>query len=276
MIGALPGESAMSAYGTPVAERSPRHIFLAPHYDDVALSCGGTVAGLADSEVKPLIVTVFGGTPQGPLTEFARDMHERWGVGPGDAVVMRRREEKCAERALGAESIWLDFLDAIYRGSRYTSDPDIFGELHRDETGLSEEVLDTLTERLSLDSDRSHIFYVPLAIGNHVDHQHTLKVGNALASAGFDVWAYEDFPYAGDSDWRDRIDQHARSATSGETRLDRLAATQIDRKVNAVLCYGSQLDIIFRHQGDPETSVRQYARIVGNGEPAERFWLIGR
>ncbi len=264
----------MNGCAIPVADQVRRNVFLAPHYDDVALSCGGTVASLAESGIEPLIVTIFGGTPSGPLTEFARDMHDRWGVGPRDAVALRRREERCAEKALGATSVWFEFLDAIYRSDRYVSDPDIFGEIHRDETGLADEVLTTLARSFSLDYDRSHIFYVPLAIGNHVDHQHTLKAGIALASAGYEVWAYEDFPYAGDPDWRDRIDQRVMSATLGEARLIRLSASQVDRKVSAVLCYGSQLDIIFRHQGDPETAVRDYALVVGDGEPAERFWKL--
>src|SRR6185312_9724559 len=106
-----------------VAERAAPAIFLAPHYDDVALSCGGTVARLSDSGHKPLVITVFGGVPSAPLTPFAQDMHDLWGVGPGDAVALRREEERCAEQVLGARSVWLDFLDAIYREDRYTSDP---------------------------------------------------------------------------------------------------------------------------------------------------------
>ncbi|MGN6673994.1 MAG: PIG-L deacetylase family protein, partial [Thermomicrobiales bacterium] len=49
------------------------HCFLAPHYDDVALSCGGTVALLAGQGARPLVVTVFGGDPSSvTLTTFAR------------------------------------------------------------------------------------------------------------------------------------------------------------------------------------------------------------
>lgn len=257
-----------------MAEPTARHVFLSPHYDDVALSCGGTVARLAGHGAAPLIVTVMGGTPTGQLTTYARDMHERWGVGPGDAVAMRRHEERCAETALGAQSIWLDFLDAIYRDDRYLSDPDIFGRIHPDETNFSQQIVEGLTQALGLSQRTSNVFYVPLAVGNHVDHQHVLAAGTRLAKMGHDVWAYEDFPYAGDPEWQEAVVERATQATSGTSRIEWLSPTQLERRVTAIQCYKSQLEIIFRFQGDPTEAVRRYAQVVGDGRPAERFWRL--
>jgi len=36
-----------------------RAIFLQPHYDDAALSCGGLIAALADAGCEPAVATVF-------------------------------------------------------------------------------------------------------------------------------------------------------------------------------------------------------------------------
>lgn len=257
-----------------VDEPTARSIFLAPHYDDVALSCGGLVAALAADGDSPLIVTVFGGTPTGQLTDFAMTMHRQWGFGPEDAVAMRRKEESCAAAALGAESMWLDFLDAIYRDGRYMSDPDIFGEIDQAEWNLANEIVNALIRRDELSLSAPGIIYVPLAIGNHVDHQHVLAVGRLLALHGHDVWTYEDFPYAGDPQWRNSIAARASEVTSNESRVVALTEAQLAQKVRAVLCYKSQLDIIFRHQGDPAASVRRYASSVGGGRPAERFWRL--
>ena len=105
-----------------MAEGRARPLFLAPHYDDVALSCGGTVAQLATDHLTPTIVTVMGGVPTGPFTEFAQGQHARWGFAPETAVEMRRLEDSCAAKVLAANSVWLDVLDAIYRSDRYTSD----------------------------------------------------------------------------------------------------------------------------------------------------------
>ena len=58
------------------------HRFLSPHYDDIALSCGGTVALLARSGLAPEIAIVFGDEPDPsqPLTPFAAMQHAEWGL----------------------------------------------------------------------------------------------------------------------------------------------------------------------------------------------------
>lgn len=248
----------------------PRPVFLAPHYDDVALSCGGTVATLAERGARPLIVTCFGGVPTGPLSDFARFQHERWGVGPEDAVRIRRAEEACAAAALGAEARWLDHLDAIYRGARYTSDDDLFGALHSDDHAL----VDDITAAAAVLAAPGATLYVPLAVGNHVDHQIVTLAGQRLAAAGRRVLAYEDFPYAGDPAGAPALQARAAEVAAGpaETRL--LSPAQLEARVRAILCYRTQLPVIFRHQGDPAESTRRYARVTGDGRPAERFWPL--
>jgi LmbE family N-acetylglucosaminyl deacetylase len=248
------------------------HVFLAPHYDDVALSCGGTVARLAETGNRPLIVTIFAGLPHEPLTTFASEMHALWGVGPDDVIATRRAEEGCAAKTLGAQPLWLDFADAIYREDRYTSDPQLFGTIDPAEAELPIEIHDALLGALGRLNPAA--FYVPLAIGNHVDHQHVLAVGTRLAASDFEVWAYEDFPYAGDPAWRDSIEAQASAVTTGVKRLELVKPLQLNRRIEAVRCYRSQLDVIFRHQGDPETAIRRYSETVGDGRPAERFWRI--
>lgn len=248
----------------------PRPVFLAPHYDDVALSCGGTVASFAEGGARPLIVTCFGGAPTGPLSDFARFQHERWGVGPDDAVRIRRAEEACAAAALGAETLWLDFHDAIYRGTRYTSDDDLFGPLHPDDRPL----VDDLTAAVAALAAPGATVYVPLGVGNHVDHQIATLAGQRLAGMGRRVLAYEDFPYAGDPAGAPALQARAAEVAAGPAETRFLTPVQLEARVRAILCYRTQLPVIFRHQGDPAESTRRYARAVGAGRPAERFWPL--
>jgi LmbE family N-acetylglucosaminyl deacetylase len=50
------------------------HVFVAPHPHDVALSCGGLIAGLRELGQNVTILTVFSGGPaEGPLTPYQRE-----------------------------------------------------------------------------------------------------------------------------------------------------------------------------------------------------------
>ena len=254
------------------AER--RAVFLAPHYDDVALSCGGTVAALRDEGERPLIVTLFGGLPGGTLSAFALDMHRRWGVGAKDALAARRQEEACAAAHLGAESHWLDFPDAIYRGERYTSDPELFGNVHPSERGVPRALEGALLAYLHGRGITADRFYVPLAVGNHVDHQHARELGRRLAAAGNEVLAYEDYPYAGDPGGLEEVRRCVESRGSGQSLTRILTEEQLRRRIDAIRCYASQLPVIFRQQGDPAEATQQWALLRGRGRPAERFWPL--
>ena len=232
-----------------------RHIFLAPHYDDVALSCGGTVAALADAGPAPLVVTVFGGEPAPEnLTAFARWQHERWGTDEGDTIATRIAEDRAAAAALGCATLVLPFLDAIYRGDHYLSDEALFGAIVADDAPLL---------------DR-------LAIGNHVDHQIVFEVGRRFAARGVRVLAYEDFPYAvlGEATARRR---ERVAAQVGPPVLVPIAAT-LPRRLAAIAAYGSQLPAIFRFTDDWRAIVAEHTRALGGAiGPAERYWpLISR
>jgi LmbE family N-acetylglucosaminyl deacetylase len=57
-----------------------RTIFLSPHPDDAALSCGGTISQLSKNDQHPIVITLFGGNRSAatPLSDFARGLHARW------------------------------------------------------------------------------------------------------------------------------------------------------------------------------------------------------
>ncbi len=260
---------------------APRAVFLAPHYDDVALSCGGTVAALADAGARPLIVTVFGGEPAGDdLTDFARWQHQRWGTAAGsDTLATRRAEDQAAAAILGAGSRRLDHFDAIYRGDRYRSDEALFGPLAADELPLVERIAAEVLALPELADAADATLYVPLALGNHVDHQLAYAAGRRIAAQagagkiGPRVLAYEDFPYAA---------QHPAAlperlaALAGEVGAAAIAGIggTLDRRIAAIAAYRSQLAVIFRFTDDWPATVARAAREVGGGEPAERFWPL--
>ena len=267
--------------GVPAQLTAPtRHRFVSPHYDDIALSCGGTAALLArhgpPAEVE--VVVAFGAEPDpaAPSTPFAAAMHATWGLDPAGAVAARRREEAAAAAVLGITSRSLPFQDAIYRGTRYASRARLFGPVLPDEADLPARLATALGGDAA--PDAALRLYAPLAIGRHDDHQHSFAAGVRMARAGWDVWFYEDLPYALRPGARAE-----RLATAG-VPLTVAAVVDVDAtwptKLAAIMAYPSQLTAVFvpsgagPSRGEIDAVMRAYAVEAGGGRPAERFWRL--
>ena len=84
-------------------------LFIQPHYDDVPLSCGGTVAALAQNGLEPRMVTVFASEILDAMVgDFAAWKHARWRLTDPDAVLDTRRAED-AEAARFSERDYQEF-----------------------------------------------------------------------------------------------------------------------------------------------------------------------
>lgn len=240
-------------------------LFVAPHYDDVALSCGGLVA-LAARAANPRIVTVFGGEPDHSDNPFAHFQHQRWGLAGDEVIAARRTEDACAAAALGASvrTHWLKHLDAIYRNPAYDSDEALFGSILDTDSALPARIAADLAALAPTE------LYVPLAFGNHVDHQLTLAAGELLAAEGFPVWGYLDTPYVVALS----LEDIAAATSSLERRVVPLDADTYRRRIAAVTCYASQLPVLFRDLGAPEAVLRDHLLRLGEGRPAEVVYRL--
>jgi LmbE family N-acetylglucosaminyl deacetylase len=261
--------------------RPARHLFLSPHYDDIPLSVGATVSLLSDEGFTPESLVVFGSEPdpEQPLTPFARQLHGAWGLDASDVISSRRAEENTAASILGASTGVLPFRDAIYRGNSYLSDDDLFGVPAGAESALPTGIISALG--LPGTPDPAIRIYAPLGVGRHVDHQTVFRAGTELAQAGWDVWFYEDIPYALKPEaLKSRLADIAQSAT-----MDIAARVPAEptwkRKLDAILEYPSQLETVFRSyvgvgttRSEIGEALAAYARGVGEGMLAERFWQI--
>lgn len=250
-------------------------VFVQPHYDDAALSCGGTAAACAAAGQAPRIVTVFASELVDAMVgPFAAWKHARWQLDDPDAVQQARRsEDEAAAAALGCGLRWLGLPDAIYRGDRYGSDAELYGALHDEEPALAAHLGQEL--RQLPEWRPGNRVFVPLAVGSHVDHQLVFEAGRQLARAGVEVFAYEDLPYAIHTP--DALDRRLAEvgAAVGAPVLVPLAPDALARKLEAVGCYASQLPVIFRFTDDFRGALVQHARRVGGAlGPAERFWPV--
>lgn len=255
--------------------RMPSAVFVAPHYDDVTLSCGGTVASLVDRGIPATMITVFGGEiTEDKTSEFAKQKHARWAVRDLAAVVEQRRaENRAAAAILGCKSWDFGFPDAIYRGDRYTSDEQVFGgRFVEPERELIELIAAEVRSVPEWRSDST--LFVPLAVGGHVDHSLAFALGRLFARRGTAVYAYEDCPYAihTPASTLARLDEVGEAL--GPQELVGVRRT-LARRIEAIAAYGTQVPNLFRFTNNFRQAISQFAhRIGGRGRPSERFWPV--
>ena len=171
-----------------------RYIFVSPHLDDIALSCGGIVNFLHTNGIDVEVWSIFAGSPTSKiLTPFANSLHTRWKL-PLDAPKMRRLEDKVACRILGASYQHFNFLDCIYRLDSQNQplincEDDLYQNIPISENYLVDEISELIRSQIS----EQDVIISPLAIGNHIDHQ---IVVNAIKKLNLkNLLFYEDYPY---------------------------------------------------------------------------------
>jgi hypothetical protein len=154
------------------------------------------------SGIRPLVITVFGGIPAPDLapSPFAIQANRGMGLdlsqGMHAAVELRRKEDAEAFNYIGADYLWLDYLDAVYRGTPpyYTSEAQLIGgNIHHGDLWIEQEFSQTLIELAERLPDS--VWYAPLGIGRHVDHQIICSAADHLIQRGMKVYLYEEFPY---------------------------------------------------------------------------------
>ncbi|MBK8046665.1 MAG: PIG-L family deacetylase [Anaerolineales bacterium] len=242
-------------------------IYLSPHLDDAALSCGAQIFDRTHAGQRVLIVTIMAGSPRLDIrSAYIERLHERWELA-GDAAAARREEDIEASRILGAGFLHMEVPDCIDRldpatgEPLYISDADIFGDLHPAETELA---MQLAAQFRSLPSATSR--YAPLTVGHHVDHL-------LVRAAAEQVWSgelayYEDYPYVQQPEKLARvIGEDASWRATAIPVSDAALATKFD----AIWAFRSQLSTFFGSREDMEEQVGRYMRSVGGEQNWERF-----
>jgi LmbE family N-acetylglucosaminyl deacetylase len=290
------------------------HVFVSPHPDDIALSCGGLVAALQRRGETVVIVTVFcGAGSSSTLTDYQRDAlgfgaiatgatgaetGGQTGVtatgassadapSPDAAMAGRRSEDKRYARSVGAAITFLNLPDAVFRG--YEGEAQLMGMPRPDDPAP----IEALARELGRLKPK-HVYF-PLGVGNHVDHQLARAAGIALLGGPHDepsgsvavgpgllgrLLFYEDFPYAQRVGF-ERLEQlpgHALATMPHDVSLAPEyceLGDLLDRKVEGIRVYASQIDSQFGSVGAMAEAVRSRASRVGQLggiDPAERYW----
>lgn len=258
--------------------RKHRHIFLAPHLDDVVYSCGGTLGVQASCGLRPLVITVFAGIPSPTLTRspFATSVEHsmQWKPAPGvtNLVEARRKEDAAAFDLLQADYLWLNYFDAIYRGNPayYTRNEQLIGgNVHSQDMGIEKELAENL---LALQQRLPDVvWYAPLAIGRHVDHQIVCSAADQLAQRGAKVYFYEDFPYVLREGARD-----ARLKELGGQLEPNLVemSEMLPLRIEASELYASQISVNFDSKAAMHEAMKKYTHGIRPVETVclEAYW----
>jgi LmbE family N-acetylglucosaminyl deacetylase len=217
---------------------------------------------------------------QGPL--YQEDVVEA--ATAGDIVARRRLEDERYTYFAEASVVFLDLPDAVFRG--YEGDDQLLGPVRADDDAP----IGILRKEIARLEPQA--VYLPLGVGNHVDHQLCREAGVALLAESRrwvmpgPEWAgkvvfYEDFPYAWWSQFsnlEDLPEGALDGIPEGVYLTPRYAdiSDQLERKVRGVAMYESQIDRLFGDVKSMGAAVRQHASAVGAvgnaGGAAERYW----
>lgn len=260
-----------------------RCIFIEPHFDDVAFSCGGLLAELHSFGSRVDIVTVFteGPSSEEALSPLAQRFHQEWKT-EKNPYLKRREEAEAATRPLDAKIHWLGLREALYRDPTLTSLEDLLvpGRDPKRDSSF-QEVLETLEQffeeklperRSCSPSNPTVLVFAPLGAGGHLDHTLVHESIRALTRKrpSIETWYYEDFPYV--------LDIDALKRRVGRLKGRWLTATvevssTIEDRVALSSRYSSQVKSIFQSKERLRERIRGYASYVGTpGRPRERFW----
>jgi LmbE family N-acetylglucosaminyl deacetylase len=164
---------------------SMKHIYVSPHSDDVALSCGGTILSNDARSEDTLILNIF--TSEPPIGTGA-DQSRRF----VDAIDARRTEEdKLAWNSAGVSAEYLNFPEALIRRAfPFSILP------YREDSSLASGLYEAVASYARAHPEAA--FYFPAGFGGHVDHVTCQRVAMRLLAEGLvgRIFLYEDAPYA--------------------------------------------------------------------------------
>lgn len=251
-------------------------IYLSPHLDDAALSCGGCIYQECQAGLPVLVLTPMAGDPPSKATEspFVAELHSRWELeAASNPVAARRAEDKEALSVLGADSLHWEWLDCVYRRHPttgqflYDTEARLFGPLHPAERDLVKKLARSLADLPLAPGGR---VYAPLTAGGHVDHRLVRQAAEVWGPPQGDLVYYEDYPYAERPEALGAVLGDGREWRAEIVPLDEQALTA---KTAAVACYRSQLSTFFASKDEMALRLRRYATVAsGEAGWAERYW----
>jgi LmbE family N-acetylglucosaminyl deacetylase len=261
-----------------MTQKSYARIYLSPHLDDAALSCGGRIYRERRSGLSVLVLTLMAGDAPHEAadlpTPILADLHTRWELEANpNPVVDRRGEDIAALGILEADALHWDWPECVYRRHPHTgeflypSEESLWDRVHPSEYQLP----DQLAERLAdLPLAPGAKVFVPLTVGGHVDHHIVRQAAELWGAPTGELIFYEEYPYA---EHPEALGGVLGNREGWEIEIVPVDEEALDAKAKAVAHYRSQISTFFTGADEIAIRLRAYAAIVGEGrEWGERYW----
>jgi LmbE family N-acetylglucosaminyl deacetylase len=279
-------------------------LFISPHLDDAALSCGGLIKRLTKSGHPVLVATVFtSDLPQGlPMSWLARRNQMAWGAGMLP-FASRRDEDVNAMKTLEADHIHLGLLDAMYRmdagnNSYYVKNTVGVPVVPIDMENCRKLLTAKFQEIQSRYGDGVLRVFCPMGLGGHVDHMIVRNVVESFWKPDEIVY-YEDYPYAGKARAIEKWNDSESTPRPWKSFVVKLTSDEISARIDSVAQYASQLRGLFpsdlerlleiaqarlnflagiRFRRNYEASYRRAESVIGQyiqNVGGEKYWLTG-
>lgn len=229
-----------------------RILFFSPHHDDAVLSCGGLLRQLSTMCEEIHLVNVFTRSLWAPNCSHYKSLDE--------ISDCRAKENEIYCNTLHLKNTNLGFQDSMVRG--YDKYKELDSDYRKDLVYAS--VMDQIGQILN--HGTYDLYFCPLALGNHVDHQIVKygvlsNLGNNLSNLIF----YEDLPYASwmKEDMRNMEDRLSKTLHPVEFDV----SSNEQEKRQDIQIYHSQLE------ENLIESVLEYAKKFQRLEYHERVWV---
>lgn len=243
--------------------KSKKILFISPHMDDIALSCGGTLISHINQLNDVRILSVFSEFGSEDKNDFVRSILSNmdYNKSAGDSFgTVRRREEMALSRLINTNIILGGFNDAAWRCC--DSEEKLFN-LAPDENLISaiSSKLISINREFSPDT-----IFVPKGLGSHIDHiaarDAALKVFEKKK-----ILFYEDFPYCYNlPDIQVSKPIHDQKLSMVRTDITPF----IKWKIRLINCYKSQTRFLFKSEKNMISIVKSSS--LDNGRCYEKFW----
>jgi LmbE family N-acetylglucosaminyl deacetylase len=165
-----------------------KRIYVSPHLDDVALSCGGHIVTHSRSKDETIVLNVFNseGAPRGRPRDAKAFSQTRDYIGP-----LRSMEDRAAWNYLGISPQYVGLPEAILRNEF----PFLFS-IKPKAYPIIDEIYREICRIVTLHPGSE--LYFPAGVGNHIDHVLCREVAFKLLDDGKlqKILLYEDVPYA--------------------------------------------------------------------------------